>query len=237
MHTCSLCFGQCRAKLRLCADIWPHLGDAFHLNHKGHSALISLPLCLCQFVQVLHTPLGRCIREIADTVHFQCAAFDFQQVLLFALFHVKVDAGLPIGEFRLDIVVALFCKPLSYHLIGCLTVHIDPAEALLVYRHKVVFCFAFRVVRHFQPHRSTGQQQFPAPPGVLDMDGFHRSIHFHIGNKAVGTVNKNAVCDFSVFQSLLHFQYRIRELCPSCLPRYSSTTILPLSLLQSSSLQ
>ena len=102
--------------------------------------------------------LGRCIREEADTVHFQCAALDFHQILLLALFHIKVDAGLPIGEFRLDIVVALFCKPLPYHLIGCLTVHIDPAEALLVYRHKVVFCFAFRVVRHFQPHRSTGQQ-------------------------------------------------------------------------------
>ena len=27
----------------------------------------------------------------------------------------------------------------------------------------------------------------------------------HMGNKAVGTVNKNAVCDFSVFQCLLHF--------------------------------
>ena len=46
----------------------------------------------------LHAALGRCIREIADTVHFQCAAFDFQQVLLFALFHVKVDAGLAIGD-------------------------------------------------------------------------------------------------------------------------------------------
>ena len=45
-----------------------------------------------------------------------------------------------------DIVVALFCKPLPYHLIGCLTVHIDPAKTLLVYRHKVVFCFAFRVI-------------------------------------------------------------------------------------------
>ena len=105
-----------------------------------------------------------------------------------------------------------------------------------MYRHKAVLCFSFWVVRPFRPPRSTGQQQFPAPPGVLDMDGFHCSIHFHMGNKAVGTVNKNAVCDFSVFQSLLHFQYRIREPCPSCLPRYSSTTILPLSLLQSSCL-
>ena len=59
------------------------------------------------------------------------------------------------------------------------------------------------------------KQQFSAPPGVLDMDCFHCSIHFYMGNKAVGTVNKNAVCDFSVFQSLLHFQYRIREPCPS----------------------
>ena len=80
---------------------------------------------------------------------------------------------------------------------GCLTVHVDPAKFLLADRHKVVFCLAFRVVRHFQTHRRTGQQQFPAPPGVLDMDGFHCSIHFHMGNKAVGTVNKNAVCALS----------------------------------------
>lgn len=55
-------------------------------------------------------------------------------------------AGAAIGEFRLDIVVALFCKPLSYYLVGCLTVHVDPTKALLMYRHKVVFCFAFRVI-------------------------------------------------------------------------------------------
>ena len=81
------------------------------------------------------------------------------------------------------------------------------------------------------------QKQFLAPSGVFDMDGFRCAVHIYMGNKAVGTVNKNAVCDLSVFQSLLHFQYRIREPCPSCLPRYSSTTILPFSLLQSSSLQ
>lgn len=37
------------------------------------------------------------------------------------------------------------------------------------------------------------------------MDGFHCSIHSHMGNKAVGTVNKNAVCDFSVFQRFSPF--------------------------------
>ena len=158
LHTSGFGFGQCRTKLRLCADIRPHLGDAFHLNHESHCAPIPCLLCLRQLVQVLHAALGRCIREVADTVHFQCTAFDFQQVLLFALFHVKVDAGLPIGEFRPDIVVALFCKPLPYHLIGCLTVHIDPAKTLLVYRHKVVFRFAFQVIRHFQPNRRSRQQ-------------------------------------------------------------------------------
>jgi len=45
-HTCGLCFGQCRTKLRLCADIWPHLGDAFHLNHESHCAPIPCPLRL-----------------------------------------------------------------------------------------------------------------------------------------------------------------------------------------------
>ena len=75
-------------------------------------------------------------------------------ITLVAIFAIPTNLG-PVSythlEFRLDIVVALFCKPLSYHLIGCLTVHIDPAKTLLVYRHKVVFRFAFRVIRHFQP--------------------------------------------------------------------------------------
>ena len=60
------------------------------------------------YTHLLHAALGRCIREVADTVHFQCAALDFQQIFLFALFHIKVDAGLPIGEFRLDIVAVSY---------------------------------------------------------------------------------------------------------------------------------
>ena len=56
-----------------------------------------------------------------------------------------------------------------------------------------------------QKSRRTGQQQFLAPPGVFDMDGFHRAVHIYMGNKTVGTVKKNAVHDLSVFQCLLHF--------------------------------
>ena len=73
--------------------------------------------------------------------------------------------------------------------------------------YKVIFCLAFRVVRHFQTHRCTGQQQFLAPPGVFDMDGFHCAVHIYMGNKTVGTVKKNAVHDLSVFQCLLHFHF------------------------------
>ena len=64
--------------------------------------------------------------------------------------------------------------------------------------YKVIFCLAFRVVWHFQTHRRTGQQQFPAPPGVFDMDGFHGAIHIYMGNKAVRPVDKDAVCDFFI---------------------------------------
>ena len=49
------------------------------------------------------------------------------------------------------------------------------------------------------------QKQFPAPPGVFDMDGFHRAVHIYMGNKTIGAVKKNTVHDFSVFQCLLHF--------------------------------
>ena len=64
--------------------------------------------------------------------------------------------------------------------------------------YKVIFCLAFRVVRHFQTHCCTGQQQFLAPPGVFDMDGFHGAIHIYMGNKAVRPVDKDAVCDFFI---------------------------------------
>ena len=83
-----------------------------------------------------------------------------------------------------------------------------------MYRHKVVFCLAFRVIRHFQTHRRTGQQQFFAPPGVFDMDGFHYTIHIYMSNKTVGAVKKNAVHDLSVFQCLPHFHFcliRLRQ--------------------------
>jgi hypothetical protein len=73
--------------------------------------------------------------------------------------------------------------------------------------YKVIFCLAFRVVRHFQTHRRAGHQQFLAPPGVFDMDGFHHTVHVYMGNKTVGTVKKNAVHDLSVFQNSLHFTF------------------------------
>ena len=53
-------------------------------------------------MQMLHAPFSGRIREITDTAHFQCTAFDFQQVLLFALFHVEVDAGFSVGKLRPD---------------------------------------------------------------------------------------------------------------------------------------
>ena len=49
-----------------------------------------------------------------------------------------------------------------------------------------------------QKSRRTGQQQFLAPPGVFDMDGFHGAIHIYMGNKAVRPVDKDAVCDFFI---------------------------------------
>ena len=62
----------------------------------------------------------------------------------------------------------------------------------------------FPLLHDYQTHRRTGQQQFSAPPGVFDMDSFHRAVHVYMGNKTVGAVKKNAVRDFSVFQCLLH---------------------------------
>ena len=64
--------------------------------------------------------------------------------------------------------------------------------------YKVIFCLVLRVARHFQPHRRAGHQQFLVPPGVLDMNRFHHTVHVHMGNKAVRPVDKDAVCDFFI---------------------------------------
>ena len=45
-HASGFRFGQRCAKLRLNINIRPYLGDAFHLNYKGHCAPISCPLRL-----------------------------------------------------------------------------------------------------------------------------------------------------------------------------------------------
>ena len=96
-HTCCLCFSQGCPKLRLCTDVRSNLRNAFHLDHKCHRTPVSCLLRLLQLMQVLHTPFGGSIREIADAIHFQCAAFDFQKIFLAVLLHVKVNAGLSIG--------------------------------------------------------------------------------------------------------------------------------------------
>ena len=73
-----------------------------------------------------------------------------------------------------------------------------PSKLTFIDHYKVIFCLALRVARHFQPHRRAGHQQFLAPPGVLDMNRFHHTVHVHMGNKTVRPVDKDAVCDFFI---------------------------------------
>lgn len=75
------------------------------------------------------------------------------------------------------------------------------AKPLLVNHHKVIFCLTLRIVRHFQPHRCAGHQQFPAAPGVFHMNGFYGVIHIHMRNKAVRTVDEYALNDLSVLHA------------------------------------
>ena len=58
-HPSRLCLSQSLAESRVSVHIGPHLGDSFHLNHKGHPTVDPGQLCLGQFLQMLDTPLGR----------------------------------------------------------------------------------------------------------------------------------------------------------------------------------
>ena len=88
-HPSRLCLCQNLTESRVSVHIGPHLGDPFHLDHKGHPAADPGLLSLGQFLQVLDASFCRRIRKVADAVHFQGAALHLQQVELARLSMAK----------------------------------------------------------------------------------------------------------------------------------------------------
>ena len=204
-HPSRLCLGQSLPESWVSVHIGPHLGDSFHLDHKGHPAANPGLLGLGQFLQVLDAPFGGGIREVADAVHFQGAALHLHQVELARLFHGEVNPGLAIGELWVNRVKALGFQPLLYHLVRSLAVNVDPAQALFADRYQIIFCLAGRVIRHFKPDIRPWQQQFLAAAGVFDMDGFFFAFQHRLGDKPVGAGEEGSVQDGFVFHGLLPF--------------------------------
>ena len=60
--------------------IWPDSRDAIYLDYKSDSGSVTLCGGLCQLAEVLHAPLRRRIRKIANPVFFQRTALDLQQI-------------------------------------------------------------------------------------------------------------------------------------------------------------
>ena len=82
-------------------------------------------------------------------------------------------------------------EPFPGGSVGGLGVHVDEQIALLD-GNQVVLCFAGRVIRLLAPDPCPRGQQLPAAARVLHVDGFRLPIDFHMGNKAVGPVQKDS---------------------------------------------
>lgn len=108
------------------------------------------------------------------------------------------------GGFRpqvFDISQAALLQPLRRSLIGCLGIHVNQTAPLL-HRNQIEFCLPGWAVKFLAVHLRPLGQQFPAATGILDMDGFNHAVNFHMGNEAIGSVDKNAGLDTGVGHNL-----------------------------------
>ena len=146
-----------------------------------------------QLPDVLDAPLRGGVREQGISVFLQCDALHLHQMKPSLRLDAKVQPGPAVSILRADggdvRQETSGRRPLRKYLIGSLRVHIDK-NATLFHRNQIVCGFSVGIRSLFQIDRAARHQQFPAPARILHMDGLHAAVQFHMGDKAVGAVNK-----------------------------------------------
>ena len=155
-----------------------------------------------QLLQVLHPPEGGGIGEAGRAVLLQGDPLHLPEApaegLSLRILPVVIKPGIAIRCLRpqeggREAQSPRRC-PLPKDLVGGLGVQIDQERAAgpgLLHGNQVVFCLARGVAALFQPDWHPGNQQLPAPAGVLYMADLYTAFHLYMGNKSVGPGQEN----------------------------------------------
>ena len=170
-YACSGSFPQCSAERRIHGIVGAQFPDLLHLDHKKHVCAEPLFRQRGQFPQMLCAPFGGGIGKACNAVRFQRDSFDFQKTCLVPFADHKIEPGFSAGNFPPDLSSGreqpASRQPLRRHIVGNLGVHVDE-QTVLVDSDQIVLCLPCRIIRNSQINGRTRNQQFPAPPGVLE---------------------------------------------------------------------
>ena len=139
--------------------------------------------------------LCRRIRKGDNAVLFQCDALHFQKGLHFAVCDSEVEPGIPIGDFSLNYGIfgekRTLAQPFLRSIVWNLGVQIDEqgslSGTLLFHCDQIVSGLSVRIGAMCQIDLVAGDKQFPAAPGVLDVDTFCLPVQIDHCNKTVRT--------------------------------------------------
>ena len=88
-------FKSC-SEFRMGPDIRPDFRNTVHLDGKGKHCPVSVLRRPGQFMKVFDSSFCRSVREITDSVNFQCTSLDLHQYSFAFLFQIEINSGLTI---------------------------------------------------------------------------------------------------------------------------------------------
>ena len=168
-----------------------------HLDHEEHRGPVAQRYRMHQLMEVLHAPLRGCVGKAGVAVLLQRNALHLHQMQPLGRLQAEVQPGLAEAVFAVDGGGIEPQRPFGKHLVGGLSVHIDELSIFL-HGDQVIGRLAIGVRPLLQIHRRAGHQQLTAPARVLHMAHRLHAVQRHMGNKPVGTAQKNALLHLSV---------------------------------------
>ena len=138
---------------------------------------------------MLHAAFRGRVREVRHAVFLQRHTLHLDEAPLLPRRKGEVESAVPITRFRAQLRQLLqksaLRRPMLKHAVRSLAVQIHQYISL-AHRHQIIACLASRVCVFRQIHLRTGDQQFPASPGVLHMTDDLRAIRqAAMGKKAI----------------------------------------------------
>ena len=163
---------------------------AAHLQNKADGSLVAFRPAESQLLQMFDAPQGGSVGKAGVALVLQGDTLDLHKAFAACgVLPVKIKAGVPPHRFRAQQrqpgTKLPGPGPLAKYTVGSLGVHIDH-QGTFLHRNKIVAGLAVGVVAQSQIYRCSGDQQFPAAPGVFYMNNFLNAVQQYFGDEPVG---------------------------------------------------